>query len=296
LNQSSNALSDVKLALYLADSVKPEPFLISWQVRGAVFQLAICPVWEGLAEHRWSEAQLKELQSCFEQNDFAPALQRSLHVEQAYGVYAVDLIKRIGLVDSEFAPESPPPTWSIPRVVPSGWYDEEKLQFCRLSDLQFKGAWDAGGKKTCPRRIASNLEALQASISGRVQTMIRHRLFAKALLPPLSKIPLKAAAAETAADQAAMACALERYRLARGQFPEELPDLSPMFISSLPDDPITGQPYKYRRSADGRFVLYSVGWNEKDDGGNSGPQLFDENEGDWVWSYPLEEAGAWSKK
>jgi hypothetical protein len=34
----------------------------------------------------------------------------------------------------------------------------------------------------------------------------------------------------------------------------------------LPKDAITGESYRYRRTDDGQFVLYSVGWNEKDDG------------------------------
>jgi hypothetical protein len=83
-----------------------------------------------------------------------------------------------------------------------------------------------------------------------------------------------------------MACALERYRLANGQFPETLESLTPRFISHPPHDVITGQPYKYRRADDGQFILYSIGWNEKDDGGAPGKALFDQTQGDWVWSYP----------
>jgi len=44
----------------------------------------------------------------------------------------------------------------------------------------------------------------------------------------------------------------------------------------LPHDVVTGDSLKYRRTADGRFLLYSVGWNEKDDDGDS-------DKGDWVW-------------
>jgi len=63
--------------------------------------------------------------------------------------------------------------------------------------------------------------------------------------------------------------------------------LSPRFISVLPNDVITGQPYKYDRTEDGQFILYSVGWNEKDDGGVPGKTLFDQTQGDWVWAYPV---------
>jgi hypothetical protein len=71
------------------------------------------------------------------------------------------------------------------------------------------------------------------------------------------------------------------------------------FIDKVPHDIINGQPLHYRRTDDpppqgsgaagGRFVIYSVGWNEKDDGGTvvvkkSGTP--DIEQGDWVWQIP----------
>ena len=79
---------------------------------------------------------------------------------------------------------------------------------------------------------------------------------------------------------------LERYRLANGHFPETLEALAPRLISPLPNDVLTGEPYKYRLRDDGRFVLYSIGWDEKDDGGVAGKSLFNDQQGDWVWEYP----------
>jgi len=36
----------------------------------------------------------------------------------------------------------------------------------------------------------------------------------------------------------------------------------------LPHDIITGQTLKYRLTANGQFLPYSVGWNQRDDNGN----------------------------
>jgi hypothetical protein len=105
------------------------------------------------------------------------------------------------------------------------------------------------------------------------------------MLPALDKLTRKAANAQVAADQVVLACALERYRLAYNELPETLDALVPQFMSQLPHDVITGDPYKYQRTSDGKFLLYSVGWNEKDDGGTPGKTLFDEKEGDWIWQY-----------
>ena len=43
--------------------------------------------------------------------------------------------------------------------------------------------------------------------------------------------------------------------------------LLPRFIAPLPHDVITTRPAHYQRTDDGQFVLYSVGWNQTDDGG-----------------------------
>ena len=85
-----------------------------------------------------------------------------------------------------------------------------------------------------------------------------------------------------------LACALERYRLVHGQFPDKLDALMPDFVTRLPNDVITGEADKYRRTTDGQFILYSVGWNETDDGGQTVMKgsAVDPTKGDWVWTYP----------
>ncbi len=60
--QPDKALDEVRLALQLTDKVRTEPFLISHLVRIAMVQLMLQPIWEGLAEHRWSEPQLVALE------------------------------------------------------------------------------------------------------------------------------------------------------------------------------------------------------------------------------------------
>ncbi len=60
-------------------------------------------------------------------------------------------------------------------------------------------------------------------------------------------------------------------------------------MAKIPHDIIGGQPLHYRVTNDGQFVLYSVGWNEKDDGGVvvlAKDGTVDINQGDWVWRYP----------
>jgi len=77
---------------------------------------------------------------------------------------------------------------------------------------------------------------------------------------------------------------------ARGEFPTTLDGLSPLFFGKLSPDFINDQPMQLRRTNDGPFLLYSVGWNGTDDGGiivrkaypNSA--VLDMENGDWVWA------------
>jgi hypothetical protein len=69
--------------------------------------------------------------------------------------------------------------------------------------------------------------------------------------------------------------------------------LSPPYLAILPSEITSGQPLKYRRTDDGRFQIYSIGYNGKDDGRkvvmNPDGKTVDVNQGDWVWpQYPDE--------
>ncbi len=62
------------------------------------------------------------------------------------------------------------------------------------------------------------------------------------------------------------AVAVIRYQRQHGRLPETLNDLVGEFLEQVPLDPLDGQPLRYQRTDDG-FVIYSVGVNQTDDGG-----------------------------
>ena len=295
--QSDKALDDVKLMLYLADSMKEEPILMSYAVRLACFQVAVQPMWEGLAEHRWSDGQLQDLERRLQQYHFLADLKPPLAAERATGILTADLLYgqkyRLSTLDGgdDAGSRLTLSDW-MGRIAPHGWYYQEQLNYCRLYQNQLGGTFDPAQKRVFPNQIEDHAHQLEKEIAGgrlgkTLSAIIHHRVLGSLLLPSLGKLPLRAATAQTAADQAALACALERCRLANGQFPEKLEELAPRFILQLPNDVLTGEPYKYRRNQAGGFVLYSIGWDGKDDGGVPGRVLFDEEQGDWVWQYPV---------
>jgi hypothetical protein len=92
------------------------------------------------------------------------------------------------------------------------------------------------------------------------------------------------------------AIALKRFQLKHGNFPEKLSELAPEFLATTPLDPVDGKPLRYRRNTDGTYLLYSIGENGVDDGGDvtplkasSSPSSYTWNwqrARDWVWPQP----------
>ncbi len=62
----------------------------------------------------------------------------------------------------------------------------------------------------------------------------------------------------------ALACRI--YQRRHGRFPESLDRLAPEILPQVPADPFSGKPLIYRPSGTG-FTVYSLGPNQKDDGG-----------------------------
>ena len=102
--------------------------------------------------------------------------------------------------------------------------------------------------------------------------------------------------AEATRRLAIAAISLKRYQLKHGNYPASLANLEPQFVSPVPRDPIDGKPLRYRLMPDGSFLLYSIGENGKDDGGDGSltirtwrdmPLRFAAPDAlDWVWPQP----------
>ncbi len=85
------------------------------------------------------------------------------------------------------------------------------------------------------------------------------------------------------ANRAGLACRL--YKNRTGDYPQTLDELVPGLLKEVPIDPFTGKPLAYRREGEG-FIVYSLGSNEKDDGGRSTymiTQLVQDKDDDWSW-------------
>ena len=74
--------------------------------------------------------------------------------------------------------------------------------------------------------------------------------------------------AETERQLTMAAIAIKRYQLRHGKAPPHLVSLVPEFVTSAPYDCMSGKTLGYLLKDDGTFVLYSVGEDGHDDGGD----------------------------
>jgi hypothetical protein len=266
----------------------------------AQVQFALQSIAEGM--NQWSGDQLSAFQEQLGRFDFCADTRRTLQAERTlFGGGIIEYVRRapdkmqlvsnmgMGNTEHNLNSELVGPLMTI---APSGWFYLEKLNYSRMFADSLLPIINVSGHQINPgmsRNAERQINTLfHHSAPG---LFLRHRFFCALLMPSLSRAARRTAFVQTALEEAAVACGLQRYRLANGRFPDSLDSLAPQFIARLPHDIISGQPLNYRRTQDDRYVLYSVGWNETDENGAVVLTKTGENveleQGDWVWS-PLD--------
>jgi hypothetical protein len=293
--QADAAAADIRLALYLIDSVHTEPFFISHLVRIAMLNISLQPVYEGLAEHKWSDAQLAALDSELARFNFLADYQYSIRGEAAGTAAMIDYLRRTrkisGYLDL-FENTGQNHEWDyFAYVCPSGWFRQNQLRLAEFYIQKLLPTVNPEQRTFSPTGAEKAETSLATAMAHPTPYNFLERILYRPVKDWFANSDRKFAYAQESADLARVAIALERYRLAHGGYPESLDALAPQFMKNIPNDIIGGQPLKYHKTND-TFVLYSIGWNEKDDGGivafaNGSTPSVDVNNGDWVWTYPI---------
>ena len=152
-SQTDKALADVKLSLRLVDTIRTEPFLISHLVRIAVLEeCALQPIYEGLAEHKWSDAQLIELDSELGKLDFLADYKLAMHGELGFQDGIVNYLRQhpkqyVNLMsysdnDSKSAADFIVTAAMVFHLVPSGWFYQNQLRCARAMEEEYLPAAD----------------------------------------------------------------------------------------------------------------------------------------------------------
>jgi hypothetical protein len=285
--RTTDAFEDLQLSYRLTDTVKSEPFLISQLVRIACSSMSTQILKEGLVGHRWTEDQLRWMEDYCLTGDVLGSVVKSLKAERSFGIASIDLIRRgelplqVALSDEDNYPFGKFSRSPLAKLIPSGWYYQNMLSISRFNERYLQTQFDASTQRIDPQ------QAEAADLSLQQTRTTPFNLFARRLTPAMITTSIRTARWQTTMNHAAIACALERYRLAHREYPAALDALRPKFMESMPHDVVNGEAYRYERSGDD-YVLYSVGWNLKDDGGRvaatSSGKTVDGKKGDWVWS------------
>jgi hypothetical protein len=289
--QELTLLHDFRHLLEGAPTGKPMT-LVAAMINVAVTGLYVETIAGGLRSHSWQEPQLAALQQQLADINLTPFVFEALQEGPAALCRDAQIAWIPNLFDTTIHA-----TWTT-RIVwwfwPSGWTYQNMVNVAVLEQKPLEG-FDLADDTVAPRKFD---EATRAVVKFADHGIFPFKILAAIAIPNFTKAEQTTAHNQTLVNEAQIVCALERYHLANGEYPETLDALAPQFIEKLPHDIIggppwqgsgaTSQPLHYRRTDDGKFLLYSVGWNETDDGGKESPHnqyggITDYTHGDWVW-------------
>jgi len=289
VGRSDDALRELTLLHDLGRLLKAEPTgkpmtLVSAMIHVAISGLYATTIAEGLRLQGWRDPQLAEIQQQLKETNLLPGFIQAFETERAglcrtlesVGTGELLSLFSSGSISYNFWDRIKNPRYLISESMPRGWV-YQNMATIALMDQEVIESIDLTNRCVLPSRA----DAFAREVENSFKHLSPYRVLAAISMPNTIKASQTTARNQTMVNQAFIACALERFHQARGKYPENLDALVPQYADSLPRDIIRSQPFKYRTTADGEFVLYSVGWNEKDDGGIA---AINPSDGDWVWA------------
>jgi hypothetical protein len=132
-------------------------------------------------------------------------------------------------------------------------------------------------------------EAAQGATAG-IHHNLERRPFedrlALYLVPAVGRYAGEQARSHARMRAARTSLAVEQWRLEHGRWPESLDELVPELLESVPTDPFTGEPLRYRRTERGVRV-YSLGADGEDQDGIAREERDEPQAADWVHDLPF---------
>jgi len=286
--------------LALPETVRDERLLVSQLVRIAIAAIAFNNTWEALQADGWTDAQLAAFQARWDSLEFLKPMNQAMAMERAMGLEYFEKARHSdalygqllawGSGGSASWPSAPADSGDLPDFV-SGvvehslettkeksrlmlwrwrWSYRDEDAFLRVFDIMLglPLSIDSGRMFTEAR---NTLQQKEAALEVELGRSPREFMFSVMLVPPIGRAFDKAAQMEVQREMVLAAIAVKRYQLREQKPPAGLADLVPDFLVRVPRDFMDGQPLRYRLHPDGSWLLYSVGNNAVDDGGNPQP-------------------------
>ncbi len=289
LGDSSAAYGDFREGLQAYRALIEEPVLLSGLVRIAAMDTLLSAVGEGLAAHAWTEPELKKIADDLFSIHVGDDYLRAFSSERGIGNFGDDQIvalppwqrgQKLLAVNagaSAFGTTSHVPGWVF-FVIPK--------RLCRDNQLRYNQYMDEMCDRVSRDRLSFGPEVGMPTHSEELEGWDAYYFFLFSQpVPVFANVAERFVHLLTKLDQTRLAVALERCRLARGAYPETLPELVPDFISEVPMDVYSRQPLIYHRKEGGTFLLYGVGKNRTDDGAKINPVDGQNQQRDAIWFF-----------
>lgn len=257
---SAVAVDDVRAMLAVARCVGDEPFLISQLVRIALSSVAVNTTEAvlGLSEPKTG---LTELRAALAAEISVPRFAVGLRGERAMFHRLTENLDSGALpIDGLDGNRRKGNSGGGLGVAHFRQYIPEQ----QALSLELFGEYLAAtGKGFAERRAAG--DAIERRIRG--MTDRKHALI-HLLFPAVNRVGDSDARIVAQLGCAAAAVACEQYRQQSGSWPDSLDAMPKDLLTAVPDDPFSGRPLRYKRTATGA-VVYSVGRDGADDGGGT---------------------------
>lgn len=266
------AVEAIHAMLAASDSIRLEPILISQLTRSACLGLTCEALRHALIAGTFTEEQLGRLRGLFANQVDPDAFSRGLQGEYLVGMALFDRPERMAdFYKDMFGVESyvPGATRVLLRVASiTGWTEADRVyylgQLGSLNAISRMPMYEAIPAMHAFEEQARQTRSWVPTISGMIGF-------------PLGRARYSFGRDQARVEFASIAIAAERYRLFASKYPDTLNELVPSFLGSMPQDPFDGQPLRYRRTENG-YLLYSVGYNQRDDNGVDAADIRDRDQ------------------
>jgi hypothetical protein len=283
LNQPEAAARDVATILRIVDLLNgSQPSLLCKMIGVAVIGLAEDVVQNGFREGVWQESQLVDLEQQFRPlnllNDVSVGLRGGERAGVNFMLENYSRGKLLAMFEEDEGSRKAKwrrPEWLYFRLAPRGWIYQNELIISRVLQ-EGLDSMDLARKVVNPAALKTAMDNFLVELGGNASP---YNHIAAKVVPNYFKAIQTACKNQTFVDELRVACALERYRKAHGQYPDRADALVPHFIEAIPQDVISGKPLKYLPKGGNGYLLYGVGWDGKDDGGVMG----NDSAPDWLW-------------
>ena len=272
---TDGAMADVLLGIRTSELFADEPMLISQLVRVAILQMNLVPFCEGLHGEKWSDAHLAEFQQSIELIDLLKGASLAFRGERN--------LVNMWFEQLDDGTENPAGT-GAEEFDPGFFMSLNRYHINRIITENLLAKIDVENHRVSMRDTPTAEEEIEKLTNA---PLAFRYAFTAMLIPAYDKIILNMTSAQAGLDQAKIVAALERYRLAKGNYPPTLAELVPAYLAKLPGDMFHDRGLVYRPDGDS-FTLYSTGFNLEDDGGefvlSHGKDISIEfDKGDWPW-------------